>query len=510
MRRYRDLQILVIFLFACMCAASWSEAADLKSRILGKWVEEGGTERIELFNDGTVIVVKEGKSATGDYRFIDNNRMRVDMKDLLGSTSSVFEVSINAKTGELSFKEPAGKVSVYVTEAEFARRSDAARKSAAKAEQKRNQSAFASIKKNMLFIKGDCFDMGDTFGDGFGHERPVHLVCVDDFIIGKYEVTQKEWRDVMGSNPAYFNTCDNCPIEQVSWDDIQNFINRINHKTGQKYRLPTEAEWEYAARSGGKNEKWAGTSNSNEIGDYSWFHSNSDSRTHPVGLKKPNNLGLFDMNGNVSELVQDLYDRDYYEQRYRDNPAGPSSGLGQVTRGGHWLDDAHLIRATYRNNYFRGFRFNYLGLRLAASPTEAERKSAAIALVNAENDPDMLERLADKYYVENQFNEAVAAYKKLLKVRRSTDIYIKIGLSLHFIGNTAEGIKYLEDGILQDQSNQRIWLHKGYLLVFGMKDVDGACAAWGKTMALDPENEEGKAASEDFAKFNCAVQPKQK
>lgn len=137
MRRYRALQILVVFIFACMCAASWSEAADLKSRILGKWVEEGGTERIEFLQDGTVIIVQGTMSAAGDYRFIDSNRLRIDLKGLYGS--KVFEVVKSAKTGALVMKEPNGKVSIYVTEAEAARRVAAAKKAAAEAERKRKE-----------------------------------------------------------------------------------------------------------------------------------------------------------------------------------------------------------------------------------------------------------------------------------------------------------------------------------------------------------------------------------
>src|SRR3989338_10514354 len=152
--------------------------------------------------------------------------------------------------------------------------------------------------ENMVFIKGGCFQMGDTFGGGDTDEQPVHKVCVDDFHMGKYEVTQKEWVDVMGTNPSHFKGCDNCPVENVSWDDIQEYINKLNQKTGKKYRLPTEAEWEYAARSGGKNEKYAGGNNIDSVG---WYDGNSGSKTHPVGQKQPNGLGLYDMIGNVLE-----------------------------------------------------------------------------------------------------------------------------------------------------------------------------------------------------------------
>ena len=120
-----------------------------------------------------------------------------------------------------------------------------------------------------VFVKGGCYQMGDTFGDGYSDEKPVHEVCVDDFYIGKYEVTQAQWEKVMGNNPSYFKNCDNCPVEQVSWNDIQEFINRLNSKAGgNKYRLPTEAEWEYAARSGEKREKYSGGDDCDSVGWY--------------------------------------------------------------------------------------------------------------------------------------------------------------------------------------------------------------------------------------------------
>lgn len=201
-----------------------------------------------------------------------------------------------------------------------------------------------------VFVKGGCFQMGDTFGDGGSDEKPVHEVCVDDFYMGKYEVTQGQWKAVMKKNPSHFKDCgDNCPVEQVSWSDAQDFINKLNQKTVKKYRLPTEAEWEYAARSGGKNEKWAGTRNESKLGDYAWYESNSGSETHAVGQKKPNGLGIYDMCGNVWEWVQDWYDKDYYKNSPKNNPMGPSSGKEKVLRGSSWGGGPQIdVRASYR------------------------------------------------------------------------------------------------------------------------------------------------------------------
>jgi len=119
-------------------------------------------------------------------------------------------------------------------------------------------------------VKGGCYAMGDTFGDGNSDEKPVHRVCLSDFYVGKYEVTQGQREKVMGNNPSSFKGGDNYPVENVSWYDVQEFISRLNRKTSMKYRLPTEAEWEYAARSGGKQEKWAGTSRESDIDDFAW------------------------------------------------------------------------------------------------------------------------------------------------------------------------------------------------------------------------------------------------
>lgn len=213
-----------------------------------------------------------------------------------------------------------------------------------------------------VFVKGGCFQMGDTFGDGEADEKPVHEVCVDDFYMGKYEVTQGQWREVMGNNPSYFKNCgDNCPVEQVSWNDVQEFISRLNRKSGTRYRLPTEAEWEYAARSGGRQEKYSG---GNDVDTVAWYDGNSGNRTHPVGQKRPNGLGLYDMSGNVWEWCEDWYGTNYYAQSSRNNPKGPSSGSHRVLRGGSWYDNARDTRAADCLVVTPAGRSNFLGFRL--------------------------------------------------------------------------------------------------------------------------------------------------
>ncbi len=223
----------------------------------------------------------------------------------------------------------------------------------------------------MIFVKGGTFTMGSN--NGQDDEKPPHQVTVSDFYIGKYEVTQKQWKDIMGTNPSYFKG-DNRPIENVSWNDIQKFLRKLNRKTGKKYRLPTEAEWEYAA-SGGHYFKQTGLSysGSNNIDEVAWYIVNSrkkgylhkDYGIHPVGQKKPNQLGLYDMCGNVWEWCSDWYGDSYYKNSSIKNPKGASNGHSRVLRGGSWNDRAYFCRLKSRwsLNYPRN-NYNGIGFRL--------------------------------------------------------------------------------------------------------------------------------------------------
>jgi len=197
-------------------------------------------------------------------------------------------------------------------------------------------------------VPGGCFQMGDTFGDGKSDELPVHEVCLDGFAIGKYEVTQGQWRKVMGTNPSRFQKGDDYPVENLKWEDAQAFVNKLNEKSGRHYRLPTEAEWEYAARSGGKREKYSG---GNEVDEVGWHEMNSGFATKPVGTKKANGLGIHDMSGNVWEWCLDWRADDYYGASPRNNPPGPKSGPYHSVRGGCWEDNPFRLRAS---NRFRG------------------------------------------------------------------------------------------------------------------------------------------------------------
>ncbi len=228
--------------------------------------------------------------------------------------------------------------------------------------------AASETEDGMVYVKGGCFDMGDIFDTGASDEKPVHTVCLGDFYLGKTEVTQKQWEDVTGSNPSKFK-CADCPVERVSWNNAQDFIKKLNEKTGMNYRLPTEAEWEYAARSGGLKEQWAGTNDEEKIGEYTWYGYTAKGRTHTVAEKTPNAIGLYDMMGNVWEWCSDWYDKEYYEISPSKNPQGPSEGHNRVIRGGSWRSKNKGLRTTDRNSFLpTSKKFSTTGFRLARSP----------------------------------------------------------------------------------------------------------------------------------------------
>ncbi|MBR4937142.1 MAG: formylglycine-generating enzyme family protein [Bacteroidaceae bacterium] len=217
---------------------------------------------------------------------------------------------------------------------------------------------------NMVRVQGGTFTMGATAeqgSDAYDSEKPTHQVMLSSYYIGKFQVTQAEWQAVMGTNPSHFKG-DNLPVVNVNWFDCQEFIRKLNELTGKQFRLPTEAEWEYAARSGKHSygAKFAGGSNIDNVG---WYKENSNSTTHPVGLKRPNELGLYDMSGNVWEWCQDWYGS--YSSASQTNPQGPATGTYRVLRGGGWGLDARSCRLSFRSICVPDFRANDGGLRLA-------------------------------------------------------------------------------------------------------------------------------------------------
>ena len=216
----------------------------------------------------------------------------------------------------------------------------------------------------MVAIKGGTFEMGSYEGEA--DEKPVHTVTVGDFFMGETEVTQALWKAVMGTNPSNWKG-DNLPVEQVSWDDAQEFIAKLNRLTGKNYKLPTEAEWEYAAGGGSTvRTKWAGTNNESSLDNYGWYGKNSNEQTHSVSTKSPNGLGLYDMSGNVWEWCSD---RDgSYSSGSQTNPQGSSSGYFRVNRGGSWNSIPWYCRVANRNGNAPGGRGGGLGFRVALAP----------------------------------------------------------------------------------------------------------------------------------------------
>ena len=221
------------------------------------------------------------------------------------------------------------------------------------------------VEFKMIKVEGGTFSMGATSeqsSDAFDKEKPVHSVTLSDYHIGETEVTQELWEAVMGSNPSWVKVNNQRPVEMVSWNDCQEFIKELNRLTGKNFRLPTEAEWEYAARGGkySRGYKYSGSNNADEV---AWYNGNSGSKTRPVKTKKANELGLYDMSGNVYEWCNDRCG-DY--QRYsQTNPTGLSEGEYRVLRGGGWCYFDMGVRVSRRDYLTPGYRHIIIGLRLA-------------------------------------------------------------------------------------------------------------------------------------------------
>lgn len=214
----------------------------------------------------------------------------------------------------------------------------------------------------MVFVEGGSFKMGDN--NGLKNERPQHTVTLSNYYLAKYEVTQALWKAVMGNNPSTFSNCETCPVEQVGWPEIQLFIEKLNALTGKHYRLPTEAEWEYAAIGGKKSQgyKYPGSNNIDEV---AWYKLNAGEITHTVGQKKPNELGLYDMSGNVWEICSDWYNARYYKNSSSKNPRNDKQAKHRVVRGGSWRSPWERCYNRARNRDINDHHKSNGGFRLA-------------------------------------------------------------------------------------------------------------------------------------------------
>lgn len=220
---------------------------------------------------------------------------------------------------------------------------------------------------NMVLVAGGNFMMGcsnEYSNNCDKDERPAHRVVIDSFKISKFEVTRSQWLAVMGKNSSAFNSCNQCAVSNVSWNNIQVFIKRLNKMTGKHFRLPTEAEWEFAAR-GGIFSRGFLYSGSNDLDSVAWFDRNSDLNVKQVGQKKSNELGLYDMSGNVWEWCSDWFGENYYSESIVQNPRGPMYGKDRVVRGGSWIVGPRNHRVSYRARESPDKRESYLGFRLA-------------------------------------------------------------------------------------------------------------------------------------------------
>ena len=326
-------------------------------------------EKLESGKIITVTTDREGDEIYVDGTFAGHSPLDVSM----GYGTHTVKAILNGKSVEKSFdvRENGGESSLLL---KFSR----------------NQTiTVKGVSFEMVYVEGGTFDMGATSeqgSDAWDNEYPVHSVTLSDYYIGKCEVTQDLWEAVMGYNPSKFKGAQN-PVDYVSWDDCQEFVSRLNSLTGRTFRLPTEAEWEYAARGGNKSlhYKYSGSDN---IDDVAWYWKNSgdsylqgtdsdwdlyiiginnnNCRTHAVGTKTANELGIYDMSGNMYEHCSDWYGD--YSAGAQTNPQGPSSGSDRVLRGGSWNSSARHGRASHRIDIGPYDSYRNVGLRLVLVP----------------------------------------------------------------------------------------------------------------------------------------------
>jgi len=334
------------------------------------------------------------------------------------------------------------------------------------------------LNHDMVFVEGGSFQMGSETTEA--DERPVHSVTLSSFNIGKYEVTQSQWKAVMGSTRSYFKDCDNCPVEYVSWDDVQVFIRKLNIQTGKNYRLPTEAEWEYAAK-GGRLSKGYTYSGSNDINDVAWYDGNSDRKTHEVGRKTANELGIYDMSGNVWEWCYDLYGS--YNSTDQKNPYGSPTGWWRVHRGGNWFLSAYDCRSVSRNHINADFGDEVRGFRLVHPIEEGSIEENEAKPIDVEKE-DIL------YYAEQEA-EYPGGMSAMMKFISDNLVYPEDAVENEIIGKVI--LKFVVD---IDGSVGNITIEKG--VAGGHSLEQAAIDVCRKFPKFKPAMQNGKAVKTYF------------
>ncbi len=230
-----------------------------------------------------------------------------------------------------------------------------------------SQNTASAFLSNMVFVKADSFRMGSI--NGKANEKPVHTVQLNDFYIGRFEVTQEEWLAIMGEDSKQQTDCKKCAVYDISFKEIELFLKKLQQQTNKHFRLPTEAEWEYAA-TGGKESKSYLYAGSNTLDTVAWYAPNAGGKTHPVGLKQPNELGLYDMSGNVWELCVDWYNPFFYKRSPKSNPENLRKSKYRVTRGGSWRSEEQRCQVHARNRDSHDHHISNSGIRLVMEPDE--------------------------------------------------------------------------------------------------------------------------------------------
>jgi len=367
-------RLALCFLFV-LCGIGYG--ASVPSKLVGQWVPGGRVApgkpgNMELFKDGTGVI-------DGDIQIswkVENKGIVMSLPGRYLSCKykvSGYELNLAYDDGDRVILIKKGKLDEFRAkqaadiEAKRAAQSGVMAKPYVEQAKKHKPQIEKLLNKHFVSVSGGTFTMGCTAEQDSAScdkdERPLRRVTVSNFQIGRYEVKQLLWQLVMDGNPSDFKGED-LPVESVSWEEVQIFISTLNAVTGKKYRLPTEAEWEYAARGGGKSKGYV-YSGSNDIDEVAWYGGNSGSKTRPIGTKQPNELGIYDMSGNVWEWVRDWYGA--YSSDAQTNPTGPVSGFSRVIRGGSWHYTPLLCRITNRDIIMQDHKFSNLGFRLVLS-----------------------------------------------------------------------------------------------------------------------------------------------